>query len=63
MDGWMTCYFTSFSTVFQSCWDDERLIMKGCVNGTVCNGALFTVEKNSPRAGLERGTARLAGQR
>ena len=27
-DGWMTCDFTSFSTVFQ---DDVRLIMKGCV--------------------------------
>ena len=26
-----TCDFTSFSTVFQSLQDDERLIMKGCV--------------------------------
>ena len=31
MDGWMTCSFTSFSTVFQSYQDDGRLIMKGCV--------------------------------
>ena len=31
LDGWMTCDFTSFSTVFQSYQDDERLIMKGCV--------------------------------
>ena len=31
MDGWMTCDFTSFSAVFQSYQDDERLIMKGCV--------------------------------
>ena len=31
IDGWMTCDFTSFSTVFQSYQDDERLIMKGCV--------------------------------
>ena len=31
MDGWMTCDFTSFSTVFQSYQDDERLIMKGFV--------------------------------
>ena len=30
-DGWMTCYFTSFSTVFQSCQDNGMLIMKGCV--------------------------------
>ena len=27
----MTCDFTSFLTVFQSYKDDERLIMKGCV--------------------------------
>ena len=31
MDGWMTCDFTSFSTVFQSYQDDGRLITKGCV--------------------------------
>ena len=31
MDGWMICDFLSFSTVFQSYQDDERLIMKGCV--------------------------------
>ena len=31
MDGWMTCEFTSFSTVFQSYQDDGRMIMKGCV--------------------------------
>ena len=31
MDGWMTCDFMSFSTVFQSYQDDGRLIMKGCV--------------------------------
>ena len=32
-DGWMTCDFTSFSIdkVFQSFQDDERLVMKGCV--------------------------------
>ena len=27
----MTCDFTSFSTVFQSVWEDGRVIMKGCV--------------------------------
>ena len=57
MDGWMTCDFTSFSTVFQSYLDYERLIMKGCDNG-----ALFTVEKILPRAGIELGTARSVGQ-
>ena len=31
MDGWMTCDFTSFSTVFQSYQDDGRMIMKRCV--------------------------------
>ena len=30
-DGSMTCDFTSFSTVLQSYQDDERLIMKVCV--------------------------------
>ena len=30
-DGWMTCNFTSFSTVFQTYQDDERLTMKGCM--------------------------------
>ena len=28
MDGWMICDFTSFSTVFKSYQDNERLIMK-----------------------------------
>ena len=31
VDVWMTCDFTSLSTVFQSYQDDERLIMKSCV--------------------------------
>ena len=31
MDGWMTCDFTSFLTVFQSYQDDDWMIMKGCV--------------------------------
>ena len=57
-DGWMTCNFTYFSTVFQSYQDDGRMKMKGCVSGT-----LFAVEKNSPRAGLEPGTARSVGLR
>ena len=30
-DGWMTCDFTSFSTVFQVYQDDGQMIMKGCV--------------------------------
>ena len=31
VDAWMTCDFTSFSTVFQSYQDDGMLIMKDCV--------------------------------
>ena len=45
----MTCDFTSFSTVSQSYQDDGRLIIESC------NGAPFTVEKISPRAGIELG--------
>ena len=45
MDGLMTCDFTSFSTVFQSYQDDERLVTKGCVQWNP-----FTVEKISPQA-------------
>ena len=31
-DGWMTCDFTSFSTVFHSYQDDGQMILKGCVS-------------------------------
>ena len=30
IDGWITCNFTSFSTVFQSYKDDGRVIVKDC---------------------------------
>ena len=46
-DSWMTCHFTSFSTVFQSYQDDGRLIMKGNVHGTP-----FMVEI-LPQVGIE----------
>ena len=37
-DGWMTCDFTSFLTVFQSYQDDGRVIMKGCMQrNPVCD--------------------------
>ena len=29
--GWVTCNFTSFSTVFQSYQDNGWMIMKGCM--------------------------------
>ena len=31
MNGWMTCDFKSFLTVFQSYQDDVWMMMKGCV--------------------------------
>ena len=31
IDGWMTCDFTSFSTVFQSYQDNGQMINKGSV--------------------------------
>ena len=31
MDGWMTCDFTSFLTVFQSYQDNVWMTLKGCV--------------------------------
>ena len=46
----MTCDFTSFLTVFQSYKDDVWMIMKGCVQWS-----FVTVEKISPRTGLELG--------
>ena len=38
VDGWFTCDFTPFSTVFQSYQDDERMIIKGCVQRNPVNG-------------------------
>ena len=46
MDGWMTCDFTSFLTVFPSYQDDVWI---------VCNGTAFKVEKISPRVRIELG--------
>ena len=39
-DGWMTCDFTSFLTVFQSYQDGGQMIKKA-----MCNGTLFRFEK------------------
>ena len=41
--GWITCNFTSFSTVFRSYQDDEGMMMKGCVR----SGTPFMVMKIS----------------
>ena len=37
-DGWMTCDCMSFSTVFESYLDDERVITKGCVQWNTIYG-------------------------
>ena len=50
IDGWMICDFTSFLTVFESYQDDGRLVIKGCVQWSSS-----TVEKISPRAGIQLG--------
>ena len=42
MNGWMSCDFTSFSTVFQSYQDDERLIMR-LIMIMKCNGTPFGI--------------------
>ena len=47
MDGKMTCNFTSF----QQCFSHIRTIEE--VDNAVCNGALFTVEKILPQAGIK----------
>ena len=47
MDGWMTLHFTSFSTVFQSYKDDERLIMKGCLQWSLLRLRRFSLEWGS----------------
>ena len=46
-----------FSTVIQSYQEDGRMIMKGCVQGT-----LFTIEKFPPTAGFKPRAARSVGQ-
>ena len=38
MDGWMTCKFMSFSTVFQSYQDEAWVTIKGCVQGNPVYG-------------------------
>lgn len=52
-DGWMICYFMSFSTIFLSYQDNGQLIMKGCLQWNP-----FKIEKIL--ASLM--TARLVGQ-
>ena len=59
INGWKACdLFTSFSTVFQSYYDDGRLLMK-----IVCSETSFTVGRISLRPGLELGTVWSEGQR
>ena len=64
-DGWMTCDFTSFSTVFQSYQDVFCLIMKGCVQwNSVYGGEDFTSREDrtwSARSVGQRLTHRTTG--
>ena len=46
----LTCDITSFSTVFQSYWEDKMVKMKA-----LCNGTPFTVGKNSASSGSRTG--------
>ena len=48
IDGWMTCDFMSFSTVFHSYKDNGWVIMKGCVQWN-----LNYRFKRSPQMGLK----------
>ena len=58
MDGWMTCDFMSFLTVFQSYQDDVWMIMKGCVQwNSVCGWEDITSSEDRTRS------ARSVGQR
>ena len=52
-DGWMTCDFTSLSTIYKSNQDNGKMIMKGCVQ----NGIQFTclVEKILSQVGSSPG--------
>ena len=43
IDGWITCDFMSFSKVIQSYQDDERVLMKGCVQWTPVTADIYFV--------------------
>ena len=57
MEGWMTRDLTSFLTVFQLYKDNERLIIKGCVQWNYVYS-----QKDFPSSGTRPGTARSVGQ-
>ena len=57
VDGWMTCDFTSFLTVFLSYQDDGRLIMKSRGIETC-----LWFERFPPPAGLYPGMASSVGK-
>ena len=51
--GWISCHFTFFQTVFQSYQDDEGMMMKGCVKwNTVYDKEDFNL--GSPRSAGQR---------
>ena len=52
----MTCDFTSFSTVFQSYQEDERLTFKEGYNGTCLQLRRFRLEQGSKSGRIGRET-------
>ena len=57
-DGWMTCEFTSFLTVFQSYQDDGWVIMNGCVQwNLVCGWKDFRGQSGPNPGPLEQYTS------
>ena len=55
-NGWMAYDFMSFSTLFQANQDNERVIMKGCVQGN----PILRLKRSPPHAGIEPEIARSA---
>ena len=55
MGGWMTCNFTSFSTVFKSYQDNGWPIMKGCVQWSLYYGQKdFRLKQGSNQGPLDQ---------
>ena len=58
LNGWMTCDFKPFLTVFQSYQDDGWVIMKDCVQ----HNSVYDLKDLLPQVGSKLGTNRSVGQ-
>ena len=58
-DGWVTCDFMSFQTVFQLYRDNGQILMKGFVQWN----PIYEQKRSPPHAELEPGIVRSVGQR